>query len=182
MANWIIRCSEDYFSKLVQRLKEEILKENILHIDEAYVRILKKQGVSQYMWVYRTEKHCQRQIAIYRYDKSMSGDITKEYLGEYDGYVHTDGYTGYNKLTKVTHYNCLAHVRRKFHEAIIMDSENSIAKTARDFCDKLFAIEAELDSLTSEERFNKRLMQERPVFEAFWSWAEKVAPTVLPQT
>ena len=63
-----------------------------------------------------------------------------------------------------------------------MDSEDSIAKTARDFCDKLFAIESELNNLTTEERFNKRLTQEKPVFEAFWSWAEKIAPTVLPKT
>ncbi|WP_050792237.1 IS66 family transposase [Ruminococcus albus] len=63
-----------------------------------------------------------------------------------------------------------------------MDSGNSIAKTARNYCDKLFSIEAELDSLTGEERYNKRLTQKKPVFEAFWSWAEKIAPTVLPKT
>lgn len=127
MANWIIRCSEDYFSKLVQCLKEEMLKEDILHIDETYVRVLKEQGVSQnskqYMWVYRTGKHCQKQIVIYRYDKSRSGDVPQKYLGEYDGYIHTDGYAGYNKLTKVTHCNCWAHLRRKFHEAIVWKHE-----------------------------------------------------------
>lgn len=79
------------------------------------------------MWVYRTGKHCQKQIVIYRYDKSRSGDVPKKYLGEYDGYVHTDGYAGYNKLTKVTHCNCWAHLRRKFHEAIVVDSKDSIA-------------------------------------------------------
>ena len=186
MANWVIRCSEDYFSKLVSRLKEEMLKENILHIDETYVRVLKEQEVSenskQYMWVYRTGKHCKMQIVIYDYNKSRSGYVPEEFLGDYDGYVHTDGYAGYNKLTKVTHCNCWAHLRRKFHEAIVVDSEDSIAKTARDFCDRLFAIEAELDKCTTEERFNQRLTQEKPVFEAFWSWAEKVAPTVLPKT
>jgi len=186
MANWIIRCSEDYFSKFVARLKTEMLKEKILHCDETYVKVLKERNVSseskQYIWVYRTGKHSDRQIVIYDYNKSRSGDVPKKYLGDYDGFVHTDGYAGYNKLTKVTHCNCWAHVRRKFHEAIIVDSEDSIAKTARDFCDKLFAIESELDKLTTEERFKERLTQEKPVFEAFWSWAEKVAPTVLPKT
>lgn len=186
MANWVIRCSEDYFSKLVIRLKEEMLKEYILHIDETYVRVLKEQEVSenskQYMWVYRTGKHCKRQIVIYVYNKSRSGDVPEKFLGDYEGYVHTDGYAGYNKLTKVTHCNCWAHLRRKFHESIVVDSEDSIVKTARDFCDRLFAIEAELDKCTTEERFNQRLTQEKPVFEAFWSWAEKVAPTVLPKT
>ena len=84
MANWIIRCSEDYFSELVIRLIEEMLKEIILHIDETYVRVLKEQGVSpnskQYMWVYRTGKHCKRQIVIYEYNKSRSGDVPKEFL------------------------------------------------------------------------------------------------------
>lgn len=161
MANWVIRCSEDYFSRFVTRLKEEMLKEEVLHCDETYVKVLKEKDVSdnskQYMWVYRTGKHSERQIVIYDYNKSRSGDVAKKFLGDFSGYLHTDGYAGYNKLTKVKHCNCWAHLRRKFHEAIVVDSENSIARTGRDFCDKLFAIVAELDSLTSEERYNKRL-------------------------
>ena len=186
MANWVIRCSEDYFSRFVARLKEEMLKEKVLHCDETYVKVLKEKDVSdnskQYMWVYRTSKHSGRQIVIYDYNKSRSGDVAKKFLGDFDGYLHTDGYAGYNKLTKVTHCNCWAHLRRKFHEAIVVDSENSIARTAKDYCDKLFSIESELDRLTTEERFNERLTQEKEVFEAFWSWAEKIAPTVLPKT
>lgn len=89
------------------------------------------------MWVYRTGKHSDRQIVIYDYNKSRSGDVPKKYLGDYDGFVHTDGYAGYNKLTKVTHCNCWAHVRRKFHEAMVVNSEDSIARVARDYCDKL---------------------------------------------
>ena len=53
MANWIIRCSEDYFSKFVERLKTEMLKEKILHCDETYVKVLKERNVfsesKQYM-------------------------------------------------------------------------------------------------------------------------------------
>lgn len=94
-----------------------MLKENILHIDETYVRVLKEQNVSensrQYMWVYRTGKHCKRQIVIYEYNKSRSGDVPEKFLGDYAGYAHTDGYAGYNKLTKVTHCNCWAHLRRR---------------------------------------------------------------------
>ena len=163
-----------------------MLKEDVLHCDETYVKVLREKDVSdnskQYMWVYHTGKHSEKQIVIYAYNRSRSGDAPKAFLGNYDGYLHTDGYAGYNKLTKVKHCNCWAHLRRKFHEAIVVNSENSIARTGRYFCDKLFAIEAELDSLKSEERYNKRLTQEKEVFEAFWSWAEKIAPTVLPKT
>ena len=149
-------------------------------------KLLKEQETSdnskQYMWVYRTGKHPDKQIVIYDYNRSKSGDVPKKFLGDYDRYLHTDGYAAYNKLTKVTHCNCWAHLRRKFHEAILVDSEDSIARTGRDFCDKLFAIEAELDSLTTEERFEQRLTLEKSVFETFWSWAEKTALTVFPKS
>ncbi len=53
MANWVIRCSEDYFSRFVARLKEEMLKEKALHCDETYVKVLREKDVSanskQYM-------------------------------------------------------------------------------------------------------------------------------------
>ena len=182
MANWVIRCSEDYFFKFVNRLKSEMLKQDVLHCDETYVKVLKEKDVSanskQYMWVYRTGKYAEKPIVIYDYNKSRSGEVPERFLGDYHGYFHTDGYGGYNKL-KVTRCGCWAHVRRKFHEAMIIDSEDNIAKVGRDFCDKLFQIESELESLTNEERYAQRLTQEKPVSEAFWSWAEKVSNTVL---
>lgn len=155
----------------VARLKTEMLKEEVLHCDETYVKVLKEQDISgtskQYMWMYRTRKHSERQIVIYDYNKSSSGYVANKFLGEFSGYLHTDGYAGYNRLTKGTHCNCWTHLRRKFHEAIVVNSENSIAKTGRDFCDKLFAVVSELDRLTTEEQFKQRLMQEKSMFEAF---------------
>lgn len=88
----------------------------------------------QYMWVYRTSKHSEKQIVIYDYKNSKSGDAAKKFLEDFSGYLHTDGYAGCNKLTKVTHCNCWVHLRRKFHEAIFVDGVDSIAKTGRGFC------------------------------------------------
>jgi len=145
-------------------------------------RVKKEIRLAQWAEMVRQRSESGLTVAIYDFNKSRSGDVAKKFLGDFSGYLHTDGYAGYNKLTKVTHCNCWAHLRRKFHEAIVLDSEDSIAKTGRDFCDKLFSIEAEFDSLTSEERYNKRLTQEKEVFETFWSWAEKIYPTVLSKT
>ncbi|MCI6561748.1 MAG: IS66 family transposase, partial [Ruminococcus sp.] len=33
------------------------------------------------MWVYRTGKHSERQIVIYDYNKSRSGDVPRKFLG-----------------------------------------------------------------------------------------------------
>ncbi len=87
MANWVIRCSEDYFSRFIARLKTEMLTEDILRCDETYVKVLREKDVSdnskQYMWVYRTGKHSERQIVIYDYNKSRSGDVAKKFLGDF---------------------------------------------------------------------------------------------------
>jgi len=54
-----------------------------------------------------------------------------------------------------------------FTKLLWLTVKNSIARTTKDFCDKLFAIEAELDKCTTEERFKERLTQEKPVSEEF---------------
>jgi len=74
--------------------------------------------------VYRTGKHSERQIVIYDYNKSRSGDVPRKFLGDYSGYLHTDGYAGYNKLTKVTHCNCWAHYPR----SIIIRGKSQITR------------------------------------------------------
>ena len=43
MANWVIRCSEDYFSRFIARLKTEMLTEDVLHCDETYVKVLREK-------------------------------------------------------------------------------------------------------------------------------------------
>jgi transposase len=44
MANWIIRCSQDWLAPVADFLKKELLKRNIIHCDETPVQVLKEQG------------------------------------------------------------------------------------------------------------------------------------------
>ena len=44
MANWIIRSSEDHLMPVVTRLREELLKRDIVHCDETPVQVLKEEG------------------------------------------------------------------------------------------------------------------------------------------
>lgn len=107
-------------------------------------------------------------------------DNAVRYLQGFKGYVHSDGYSGYNKLTDVVRCGCWAHLRRKFVEAIpngkATRSGDSAAEKGRSYCDELFRIEDSLRDLSPEDRHTKRLELERPVLDAFWSWLEKVTP------
>ncbi len=44
MANWIIRCSQDYLYPVIGYLREQLLKRTILHCDETPVQVLKEEG------------------------------------------------------------------------------------------------------------------------------------------
>ncbi|NLM04951.1 MAG: transposase, partial [Clostridiales bacterium] len=56
-------------------------------------------------------------MIFYDYRSSRNGDNPVEYLKGFTGYLHTDGFSGYNKLN-ATRCGCLAHLRRKFIEVI----------------------------------------------------------------
>lgn len=182
MANWIIRSSEDHLIPVVDHLRKKLLKRDIIHCDETPVQVLKENGkkpqTKSYMWLYRSGNDGKHPIILYDYQPSRSGDHAASYLKDFRGYVHSDGYAGYNKLTGVTRVGCWAHLRRKFVEAVPIkeapDGLPTSAETGRQYCDRLFAIEATLKDLKPEERFRKRLELEKPVLEAFWCWLDSI--------
>lgn len=182
MANWIIRCSEDYFMPIINHMKESLVYHEVLHCDETPVQVLKEKGKKpqskSYMWLYRTAKDEKHPIVLYDYQPSRSGKNAARYLEGFQGYLHTDGYSGYNKLENVTRCGCWAHLRRKFVEAIpgkkVSGAPPTTAETGRNYCDKLFHIEDQLKELSAGERYKKRLELEKPILEAFWCWLDLV--------
>lgn len=182
MANWIIRSSEDHLKPVIDRLRKELLSRDIIHCDETPVQVLKEDGkkpqTKSYMWLYRSGNDGKNPIVLYDYQPSRNGDHAVNYLKDFKGYVHSDGYSGYNKLTDIIRVGCWAHLRRKFVEAIPQkakpDGLPTSAETGRQYCDKLFAIEDSFKNLSAEERFCKRLELEKPVLEAFWCWLDSI--------
>ena len=44
MANWLIRCSEDYLLPMPELLRKELLTRDIVHSDETPVHVIKEEG------------------------------------------------------------------------------------------------------------------------------------------
>lgn len=180
MANWIIRCSDDYFKPVIRRLRQKLLERDIVHCDETPIQVLKEEGkkpqTKSYMWLYRSGNDQKEPIILYDYQPSRNGDHAVNFLGDFKGYVHSDGYSGYHKLSGITRCGCWAHLRRKFVEALptkkAADAPLTGAEVGRDYCNQLFKIEEGLKDLSPEERFCKRLELEKPVLEAFWCWLD----------
>lgn len=130
------------------------------------------------MWLYRTGKWDKKPIVIFDYQPSRSGDNPKNYLKEFKGYLHSDGYTGYDKVEGITRVGCFAHLRRKFIEAMPPGAEKLLvpctAEIGKNYCDQLFKLEQVFSELPPKERKQQRLEQAAPILEAFWSWLETV--------
>ena len=182
MANWVIRSSQDHFEPVIKHMRKELLKREVIHCDETPVQVLKEEGkkpqTKSYMWLYCTGNDVKAPVILYDYQPSRSGDNAASYLKDFKGYVHSDGYSGYNKLDGITRCGCWAHLRRKFVEAIpdkkAADAPLTSAEIGRDYCNQLFKVEESLKNLTPEERFCKRLELEKPILEAFWCWLESL--------
>ena len=176
MANWVIRCSQDYLMPVVAHLQKKLLERDIIHCDETPVQVLKEEGkkpqTKSYMWLYRTGDDDKPPVILYDYQPSRNGDHAVVFLKDFKGFVHSDGYSGYNKLTGITRCGCWAHLRRKFIEAIPKktgtDEPLTNAEIGRDYCNQLFEIERDLKHLSPAERKSKRLELEKPILEAFW--------------
>lgn len=187
MANWIIRCSEDWLEPFWDALHEALLQREVLHADETTVQVLKEPGRAvdskSYMWVYRTGNDGLAPIILFEYRPGRRGEYAEQFLDGFHGCLHTDGYAGYKRLTNVTRCCCWAHVRRKFVEAMPQKTAANGALTpaqqGRRYCDQLFAKESEILKLEPEKRQEARLAEEGPILRAFWCWLDEMSAQPL---
>lgn len=173
MSNWLLKSTELYFEPIWKRMREILLKEEILYADETTLQVLREPGRKaerkSYMWLYRTGKDAKQQLILYDNQESREAKHPKAFLEGFNGYLHTDGYSGYHNLSpNIRVVGCLAHARRNFTDAVdaIRNEEKRSASPAMigiAYFDKLFEIERNISALPPEERKLKRHELSLPV-------------------
>jgi transposase len=205
MANWVI-CASLVLQPMWDRMKHFLLRHDILHADETTLQVLNETGrepeTKSYMWLYRTgrypatrnAKHFRAQgpIVLYEYRRSREGSHARSFLGDFQGFLLTDGYNGYDKMPDgVVNAGCWAHARRYFREAIaalpkgsvlVKGAKPTLAHVGLDFCNKLFAIESDLRDLSPAERHAARLLRSAPLLERFRVWLDASLDKALPKS
>ena len=187
MSNWLVRAVEDWLVPIYELMHENLCSRDVLHADETTLQVLREPGKTaqskSYMWLYRTGGDAEHPIVLYEYQPDRKKKRPAEFLKNFKGYLHTDGYEGYHSLpSEITISGCWAHARRKFDEALKVlpepDREGSSALRGKRYCDRLFMLEREFAELTSKERLEKRLELSKPVLDEFYAWIEslRVAP------
>jgi hypothetical protein len=198
-SNWVVKAGA-FLKPLYDMMHEDLISKDVLHSDDTVLEVLREPGrdaaSNSYMWLYRTSG-CDRPIILYEYTMGRSGDYPKKFLEGFKGYLHTDAYAGFHKLEAppdeggkppdIMLLGCWAHVRRRYHDSLkgLADKEGGLALLTRQglaYCNTLFRIERQIKGLTPEEKETIRSEEAKPVIEAYFEWAKKTLPLVLPKS
>lgn len=187
MANWIVYVAMNYLLFIYEAMRQSLLGRSVLHADETVLQVLhekeKPAESKSYIWLYRTGCDTDRPIVLYDYQPNRKHENAKVFLGSFNGYLHSDGYQAYNNLSSgITVVGCWAHVRRKFADMLKSlpdyNKPGSLAMCGLEYCDALFKLEREYETLLDDEHFKARqearLEKSKPVMGEFFSWAESV--------
>ena len=108
----------------------------------------------------------------YQFSSDRKGQHSKDHLSEYTGWMHADGYAGFEDLYRsgvIREVACLAHVRRKFVD-IHKAQGSAIANEAITRIAALYAIEKAARGSPPDRRVEIRQAEARPAFNSLDAW------------
>ena len=188
MANWVIRCSEDYFEPIYDELHRRFRMNTLAHSDGTTFQVLQEPGKSPQsescMWMYRTGNDAEHPMVLFDYQPDKRQERPREFLKGFCGYLTTDGSPSYHGLPEsIILTGCFSHARNYFSDALkcLKESERpgSLAMIGKAYCNRIFDIERDIKDKTFDERFEARQEKAAPILNEFHTWLKSVEPYVV---
>ena len=96
-------------------------------MDETKIQCNKEEGKlpssESFMWVMRSAESEVIQATFFFYSRSRSGENARKLLKDFDGYLITNAYSGYDTVPEIKRSLCWSHARRYFIESIPLDAK-----------------------------------------------------------
>ena len=187
MADWVGRVSA-LLTPIVLLIRAHIAPLDRIHTDDTPVDVLDpKRGKTKTgrVWVYVFDGSGYQATTpatiAYYYSPDRKGAHPADHLASFSGVMHTDGYGGYRQLygNQIVEAACMAHVRRKFHEVIKLET-SPIAEEALSRIGALYDIANRIRGMSADERRTLHHHHARPVLDELKAWIEATLST-LPQ-
>ena len=123
---------------------------------------------------------------IFDFQLSRGREGPKRFLGNFDGILQTDGYSGYDRVggPKLIHAGCWAHVRRYFFQAVEAHPDDRAAIALVATIDELFGIDAQARAQNLGVTQRDQLCQQkaRPILESINSQIQAARSQTLPKS
>jgi transposase len=167
-------------------MKRELLEGSYIQADETPVGVQThdKRGRNHlgYLWQYGSPG----KGVVFDFRMGRDREGPKQFLGNFEGLLQTDGYQAYNKVggPGMVHACCLAHARRKFVEAVKVDAKDQDSARIVALMDELFAIDRAARDQNMDHAQRDALRQERAphVLEQLRTRLLALQKTVLPKS
>ena len=194
LANLMITLGDRLIS-LHALLREKLLDQSLIQADETVVQVLKEPGrkpqQQSYLWLFRSGPKAERQIVVFKYAETREGVHALNFLTRddgvmYSGMLQADAYPGYNLVSLAVRIACMAHIRRKFVDALklvpLSERSDSLAAEVIGLIGELYAIERAGKELPDEELLALRDRDSRPLVNQIEAWLNKNGEQALPKT
>ncbi len=188
LSNWMIK-SSDLLEVIYEKMKLDLLSDDVIHCDETTLQVLKESGkkasTKSYMWAYTSSRYSNN-ISLFEYQSSRAGSHAKEFLTDFEGYIHVDGYKGYDQVDNVIKIYCFAHLRRKFeqlYKSLPKDIKaGSNTEIALNYCNEIYRLDQKSRELSVEERLKFKQESIEPMMIEFKKWLNEKTLTAAGNT
>jgi len=167
-----------------------VLQSRALHTDDTAVKMQvmpTHQLHTARLWVYLGDKN--HPYNVFDFTQTRQRDGPQCFLGNYQGYLHADAFSGYDGLylpepgtgmARIVEVACNAHARRKFYEARSSDARR--AHQALAYYGQLYELERHAKDFSEEQRLQMRQDLAVPILERFQQWLKEQRDQVLPKS
>jgi hypothetical protein len=180
--SWVLQVYEA-IRPLEQELKKAVLESDILFTDDSIIPLqVKGNGrvKKARLWVY-VRGGPGPPLTVYDFSRDRSKKRPLSFLGDYQGYIHADAYSGYDELFRkdgVIEVGCWVHARRKFDEAASSRPQEATEIMAR--IAQLYKLEAQCAEIKPEERSRRRQLHARLIIDGIFARIEELRSVTLP--
>jgi transposase len=164
-----------------------VLESKVLGTDDTTVPLRDREldrTRTAYFWAYVGDDA--HPYTCYDFTTNHSRDGPQKFLQGFEGYLQGDAYSGYieigrNSQGKIQHAGCWSHARRYYDRA--RNSAPTVAvHEALAYIQRLYDVEDEAGSMSSEERLALRQEKSVGILNEFHQWLEGQRVNVVPQS
>ena len=176
---------------IVDCVKRDLLTGGYIQADETHVGVQTPDRKGKLHKAYFWQLSAPGMGVAFDFEMTRSGEVPKEIFKDYGGILHTDGYAGYGEKVGakgMVHACCLAHARRKYIDAVKVQTKGKAADTELErvvvLMDGLFAIdrEAREQKLSIEDRHALRQQRAPALLDELRALLLKMKDRVLPKS
>jgi transposase len=180
--SWVLQTYEA-ISPLGEELKKAVLKRDILFTDDSIIPLqVKGNGKVKKarLWVY-VRGGAGPPLTVFDFSPDRGKQRPLNFLGDYQGYIHADAYSGYDELFRkegIIEVGCWVHARRKFDEAVASRPGEATEIMVR--IAQLYKVETECREMKPVDRCLFRKQNATRIIDGIFSRLEELNPAILP--